>query len=113
MMVGQIIFILFIAFIIIKVIRIYGNKENLPVLSTKARLIMKTRDIHTDVHVNGAITSNTDLILVFELDSGSWIKFKVREQSFREVHEYEWGELDYKGECFLKFRSTSGCIEKL
>nr|WP_183279720.1 DUF2500 family protein [Clostridium fungisolvens] len=112
-MVGQVIFILFATSIIIKVIRLYRNKEKLQILSTKARLIMKTRDIHTDVHVNGAITSNTDLILVFELDSGSRIKFKVRERSFREVHEYEWGELDYKGECFLKFKSVSGCIEKL
>ncbi|GKU26480.1 DUF2500 domain-containing protein [Clostridium folliculivorans] len=113
MMVGKVIFILFVTSIIIKVIITYRNNEKLPVLTTKARLIIKTRDIHTDVHVNGAITSNTDLILVFELDTGSKIKFKVRERIFSGVPEYEWGKLDYKGERFLKFRSASGCIEKL
>jgi hypothetical protein len=90
----------------------YIKNENSPIISTKAQLIRKKRDTHTNTDANGVMTTDETLILVFGLDTGSELKFTVGGRIFRNVPEYEWGTLTFQGTRFLKFQSPSGIVEK-
>lgn len=108
----EIIFFIFIAFIVITGVSTYIKNENSPVISTKAQLIKKHRDIHTQTDANGVMMNNETLILIFRLDTGSELKFTVGGRVFRNAPEYEWGTLTFQGTRFLKFESPSGCVER-
>ena len=108
----QIIFFIVFAFIVFLNIGRYIKNENSPIISTKAQLIKKIRDVHTNTDSNGIMTTNEILILKFELDTGSEMKFTVGGRIFRSVPEYEWGTLTFQGTRFLKFESISGVVEK-
>jgi Protein of unknown function (DUF2500). len=109
---SQIIFFLFVAFIVFTGIRTYINNENSPIKSTKAQLIHKKRDFYTHTDANGVMMSDETLILIFVLDTGSELKFTVGGRVFRSVPEYKWGTLTFQGTRFLKFESASGYIER-
>jgi len=112
-MVGfQIIFFIFFAFIIFLSASRYIKNENSPIISTKAQLIKKKRDVYTNTDSNGVMTTNETLILKFELDTGSELKFTVGVRVFRNIPEHEWGTLTFQGTRFLKFESVSGVVEK-
>lgn len=100
------------ALIIFGAISTYIKNENSPVISTKAQLIKKRRDVHTNTDANGVISTNETLTLIFGLDTGSELKFTVGGRIFRTVPEYEWGSLTFQGTRFLKFESTNGIVEK-
>jgi hypothetical protein len=112
-MVGfQILFFIIFAFIVFKGISTYIKNENSPVISTKAQLIKKKRDMYTNTDANGIMSTNETLILVFELDTGSELRFTVGGRIFRSIPEYEWGRLTFQGTRFLKFESVSGIVER-
>lgn len=108
----QIIFFLFFAFIVFMAISRYIKNENSPIISTKAQLIRKKRDLHTHTDANGVMMSDEALILIFELDTGSELKFTVGRRVFKSVPEFEWGTLTFQGTRFLKFESESGYVER-
>lgn len=113
MMAGfQIIFFIFFAFVVFMGISRYIKNENSPVISTKAQLIKKKRDTYTNTDANGIMSTNETLILVFELDTGSELKFTVGGHIFRSIPEYEWGTLTFQGTRFLKFQYSNGIVEK-
>ena len=112
MFVVQIIFFIFFAFVVFMSITRYIKNENSPIISTKAQLIKKKRDTHTHADANGVTTTNETLILIFELDTGSELRFTVGGRIFRCIPEYEWGTLTFQGTRFLKFQSISGVVEK-
>jgi len=85
-----IIFFIFVAFIVFMSISRYIKNEDSPVISTKAQLIKKKRDTYTNTDSNGVISTNETLILVFELDTGSELRFTVEGHIFRSVSEYKW-----------------------
>lgn len=112
-MVGfQIVFFISFALIVFMGISRYIKNENSPVISTKAQLIKKKRDTHTNTDANGVMSINETLILVFKLDTGSELRFTVGGRIFRNVPEYEWGTLTFQGTRFLKFQSPSGGVER-
>ncbi|ADL51925.1 DUF2500 domain-containing protein [Clostridium cellulovorans] len=108
----QIIFFIFFAFVAFMGIATYIKNENSPVISTKAQLIKKKRDMHSHTDGNGMMSTNEALILIFQLDTGSEIKFNVGRRVFRNITEHEWGTLTFKGTRFLKFQSVSGSVER-
>ncbi|NRY63655.1 DUF2500 domain-containing protein [Clostridium beijerinckii] len=108
----QLIFFVFVAFIIFINISKYIKNENSPIISTKAKLIKKKRETCTNTDSNGVMTTTEKLILEFELDTGSEIKFTVGRRVFKNVPEHEWGTLIFQGTRFLKFNSSSGVVEK-
>lgn len=108
----QIIFFIFFAFIIFVSISGYIKNEKSPIISTKAQVIGKKRDVYTNTDSNGIMTTNETLILNFELDTGSEMKFTVEGRVFRSIPEFEWGTLTFQGTRFLKFESISGVVKK-
>jgi hypothetical protein len=108
----QLIFFVILALMIFKIISTYVKNENSPVISTKAQLIKKRRTTNTQTDANGIMTTNETLILVFELDTGSEIKFFVGGRVYRSISENEWGTLTFQGTRFLKFENRSGIVEK-
>lgn len=108
----KILFFAIFALIIFKAISTYMKNEKSPIISTKAQLIKKKRDAHTQTDANGVMTTNETLMLIFELDTESELKFTVGGRIFRSVPEYEWGSLTFQGTRFLKFESVSGVVEK-
>ena len=90
----------------------YIENENSQIISTKAQLIEKNRDVYTNTDANGIITITETLILRLELDTGSQLKFTVGGRIFKSMPEYEWGTLTFQGTRFLKFESVSGTVEK-
>lgn len=112
-MVGfQLIFVVVLGVIIFNVITTYVKNENSPVISTKAQLISKRRNTNTQTDANGIMTTTETLILIFELDTGSEIKFTVGGRVYKAILENEWGTLTFQGTRFLKFESKSGIVEK-
>jgi len=107
----QLIFFVILAFIILKGISTYVKNENSPVISTKAQLIKKKRDSHTLTDANGIMTTNETLILIFELDTGSELKFTVGWRIYNSIPEYEWGSLTFQGTRFVKFEWKNGIVE--
>jgi hypothetical protein len=108
----QILIFAIFALIIFKAISTYIKNENSPIISTKAQLIKKKRDVHTNTDANGVMSTNETLILIFGLDTGSELKFTVGRRIFRSVPECEWGTLTFQGTRFLKFQSPSVIVEK-
>ena len=108
----EILFFIIFALVIFKWITTYIKNENSPIISTKAQLIKKKRDRHIHTDANGIMRSNETLILVFQLDTGSEIKFTVGGRIFRNVSEYQWGTLTFQGTRFLKFQWDNGVVEK-
>lgn len=108
----QVIFFIFFAFIIFLSVSRYIKNENSPIISIKAKLIKKKRDVHTNTDSNGVMTTNETLILKFELDTGSEMELIVGGRIFRNIPEHEWGTLTFQGTRFLKFESISGIVEK-
>ena len=108
----QIIFFIFFAFVVFMSISRYIKNENSPIISTKAQLIKKNRNINTNTDANGVMTTNETLILVFELDTGSELRFTVGGHIFRNIPEYEWGTLTFQGTRFLKYQSSSCVVER-
>ena len=108
----QMMFFIFFAIVVFMSISRYNKNENSPIISTKAKLIKKNRDINTNTDANGVMTTNETLLLVFELDTGSELRFTVGGRIFRSIPEYEWGRLTFQGTRFLKFESVSGIVER-
>lgn len=107
-----VIFILFFVLILFQWIYRFIKNENSPVIATKARLIDKKRDVHTNVGANGAMSTSETLYLIYELDTGSTVKLMVGGRIFRHAPEQEWGTLTFQGTRFLKFESPSGILER-
>ncbi|WP_027632396.1 DUF2500 domain-containing protein [Clostridium hydrogeniformans] len=108
----EMLFFIILVLIIVKGITTYIKNENSPIVSTKAPLIKKKRDRHTHTDVNGVMTTNETLILVFQLDTGSEVSFNVGGRIFRNISEYQWGILTFQGTRFLKFQWDNGEVEK-
>lgn len=108
----QLIFLAILALMIFNLISTYVKNENSPIISTKAQLISKRRNTNTQTDGNGIITTTETLILIFELDTGSEIKFFVGGRIYRTISENEGGTLTFQGTRFLKFESKSGIVEK-
>lgn len=108
----QMVFFIFFAVVVFMSISRYIKNENSPVISTKAQLIKKKRDTYNNTDANGVMSINETLILVFELDTGSELRFIVGGRIFRNVPEHEWGTLTFQGTRFLKFESISGIVER-
>lgn len=108
----QLIFFVVLAFIIFNLISTYIKNENSPVIATKAQLIKKKRNIDTQTDANGMTTTTETLILIFQLDTGSEIKFIVGGRVYRTISENEWGTLTFQGTRFLKFEGQNGIVEK-
>lgn len=108
----ELIFFVIFTLAIFKGISTYVKNENSPVISTKAQLIKKKRDTNMQTDANGIMTTTETLILIFELDTGSEIKFFVGGRVYRNILENEWGTLTFQGTRFLKFESKSGIVEK-
>lgn len=112
-MVGfQILFFAGFALIIFMAISTYVKNENSPVISTKAKLIKKKRDVSTNTDADGVMASSETLRLIFGLDTGSELKFIVGGHVYKSVPENEWGTLTFQGTRFLKFESARGIVEK-
>ena len=107
-----VIFIIFVCFIIGSGITQYFKNENSPVVATKARLIDKKRDTTTTTDANGVINTNETLYLIYELDTGSTMRFTVNGRIYREAPAAEWGTLTFQGTRFIRFESVSGVVEK-
>lgn len=103
--------IVFIAVIFLGISN-YIKNENSPIISTKARLVRKKRDVHNNTDANGVMTCNETLKLIFELDTGIEMRFTVGGRVFREMQENEWGTLTFQGTRFLKFQWYGGVVEK-
>ncbi len=108
----QMIFFLILAFVVFLSISRYIKNENSPIISTKAQLIKKKKNVHTNTDSNGVMTINETLILKFELDTGSEMEFTVGRRVYRNMPEYEWGTLTFQGTRFLKFDSANGVVER-
>lgn len=108
----QVIFFIILALIIFTNISRFIKNENSPIISTKAQLIKKKREVYTNTDNNGVMTTNETLILKFELDTGSEMRFTVGGRIFRNVPEHEWGTLTFQGTRFLRFESPSGVVER-
>lgn len=108
----QILFFIILALIIIKVIITYIKNENSSIISTKAKLICKNRQVHTNTDANGMMTRNETLRLKFQLDTGSELEFTVGTRIFRNVPENQWGTITFQGTRFLKFQWENGVVEK-
>jgi len=106
------IFYIILTSIIFKLIMTYIKNENSPIIATKAQLIKKKRDIHTQTGDNGVMATNETLILIFQLDTGSELKFIVGDRIYRSISEYEWGTLTFQGTRFLKFKWKNELVEK-
>jgi len=102
MVVFQLIFFVILTLIILKAISTYVKNENSPVISTKAQLISKRRNTNTQTDANGIMTTTETLILIFELDTGSEIKFFVGGRVYKAILENEGGTLTFQGTRFLK-----------
>jgi len=103
------VFIVVLVYIIYGWISTYVKNENSPVVATKARLIGKKADLHTHTDANGIMTTNETLYLIYELDTGSEMKFAVNGRIYRNAPENEWGTLTFQGTRFIKYESNS-CI---
>lgn len=108
----KIIFFIIFSLIIFQWISTYIKNENSPIISTKAKLIKKKIDSHTHTDTNGAMSTTETLILKFQLDTGSELKFIVGRRVFKGVPENEWGTLTFQGTRFFKFEGESISIEK-
>lgn len=108
----QLIFFVVLAFIIFSMITTYVKNENSPVIATKAQLIKKNRDTNMQTDANGMTTTTETLIIIFQLDTGSEIKFFVGERVYKTISENEWGTLTFQGTRFLKFEGENGIVEK-
>ena len=107
-----VVFIVFLGFIVFSWISRYIKNENSPVIATKARLADKKTDIHTHTDANGAMSTSETLYLIFELDTGSQMRFTVGGRIYRHAPEGEWGTLTFQGTRFLRFESPSGVVER-
>lgn len=106
-----ILFILFAGFIAYGWISTYLKNEASPVVATRARLIDKRADCHTVTDANGAMSTSETLLLYYELDTGSQMRFTVRGRVYRAARTGEWGTLTFQGTRFLRFESMSGVLE--
>jgi hypothetical protein len=106
------IFLAFLILIICMCVSRYMKNENSPIISTKAQLI--DRKCYTDMHTdaNGIVSSSKTLYLMFELDTGSQMKFVVNAGIYRNVPKNEWGTLTFQGTRFLKFATDSVVVER-
>ncbi|WP_160688733.1 DUF2500 domain-containing protein [Clostridium sp. C2-6-12] len=104
----QLIFFVTLVFIIFNLISTYVKNEKSPVIATKAQLIKKKTDTNIQTDSNGMTTTTETLILIFQLDTGSEIKFVVGGRVYRTISENEWGTLTFQGTRFLKFESKMG-----
>ena len=106
------IFIIALCFIIGSGITQYIKNESSPVVATNARLIDKKRDTTTNTDANGVINMYETLYLIYELDTGSTMKFTVNSRIYRNAPVAEWGTLTFQGTRFKRFESVSGIVER-
>lgn len=106
------VFIIFFAFVVFMAIRQFIKNENAPVISTKAQLVKKRRNTNTNTDANGIMTTNETLVLIFQLDTNSELKFTVERRIFKSMPEFQWGTLTFQGTRFLKFQWEEGIIER-
>lgn len=107
-----VLFIAVLGFIIFSMISRYVKNENSPVISTRAQLIDKKRDWHTHTDANGATMTDETLYLIYQLDTGSEMRFTVNGRIYRHAVAHEWGQLTFQGTRFLRFEGPSGVVEK-
>ena len=100
---------IFIIYCIFRMIFRYIKNEKSPIINTKARLFDKVTEGHGNTGANGTTIS---FYLVYELDTGSKMKFPVSGKVYKTAQNHEWGKLTFQGTRFIKFESTSGVIEK-
>ena len=108
----QILFFIILAIVIINGIRQYVKNENSPVISTKAQLINRKKDVSTTMDANNVMHHNETFKLEFKLDTGSEVKFVVNRRIFYELEEFEWGILTFQGTRFLRFQWNDRTVEK-
>lgn len=108
----NIIFFIMLGLVIFLGISRYIKNENSPVISTKAQLVNKERNVHTHTDANGVMSHNETLILKFQLDTGSYMKLNVGGRVFRSIPEDQWGTLTFQGTRFLKFQWEQGMVER-
>ena len=106
------IFIVIAGFIIYIWVSRFIKNERSPIVATRARLIKKKTDTHINNDSNGMISTSETLYLIYELDTGSTIKFSVGSRVYRNAPENEWGTLTFKGSRFLKFENNNYVIER-
>lgn len=97
---------------IVKGIITYIENENSPIISTKANLIKKKRNTHTHTDANGITSIDETFILIFQLDTGSEMKFTVKRRIFKSITENQWGNLTFQGTRFMKFQWEGGVVER-
>ena len=108
----QILFFIILAIVIINGIRQYVKNENSPVISTKAQLINRKKDVSTTMDANNVMHHNETFKLEFKLDTGSEVNFVVNIRIFYELEEFEWGILTFQGTRFLRFQWNDRTVEK-
>ncbi|MBK1809115.1 DUF2500 domain-containing protein [Clostridium sp. YIM B02505] len=111
---GILLILFFIVFIgaIAKGIITYIDNENSPIISTKANLVKKKRNTHTHTDANGITSIDETFILIFQLDTGSEMRFTVKRRVFRSIAENQWGSLTFQGTRFIKFQWEGGIVER-
>lgn len=108
-----VVFIIVLGYIIYAGVSTYVKNENSPVVATKARLADKRANTHTQTDTNGMVISTDEShYLIFELDTGSRMKFSVSGRIYRNAQEGEWGTLTFQGTRFIRYETSSGVLEK-
>lgn len=113
----------FVAVIVIIVINFskYSSDNEAPTLDVVAKLITKKTKEHTNRipvgnDISGAsgyhITVNVEYFLIFRVESGDELKFKVDRDIYDNIGDIEIGTLKFKGSRFLEFTPFGEETEK-
>lgn len=107
----SIFFIIFVLLIFLKIANYFKN-ENSPIISTHAKLIKKHISIHNHAGSDGITNQSKTFILQFQLDTGSEIKFIVKNSTFKNTPEFEWSVLTFQGDRFINFEPQNIILNK-
>jgi hypothetical protein len=75
--------------------------------AAKAKLLRKETHVSTHIDANGAMMSDDVYQLVFSLETGGEITFRVNHKAYDNTPENEWGTLAYQGTRFVGFEFKS------
>jgi hypothetical protein len=80
----------------------YHRQDEL-VETAKARLLRKETHVSTQIVANGSMANENVFMLVFYLDGGGEVTFRVSRKVYDNTPENEWGTLAFQGARFLGF----------
>ena len=94
-------FIVFFAFIIIKMLRIWMSNNASPLISASCTAVTKRSEVWGG---SGDTSASTSYYVTFQFDDGSRLEFQVINRDYGLIVEGDRGEILYQGTRFKEFK---------